>query len=342
MRSLPAWIALGLAALQAVMFSAPAVAHESRPVYIEIQEVASQYYRLQWKVPSSVPAANVPAVRLPKSCKASTQLAEFAGPDGVVRHISYRCSRSLASQMLVIDYPVVNPSLASLIRYTAASGERHTAVLGPQQSTWSVPAAETPSAVARQYVWLGMEHIWTGVDHLLFLVCLLWIAQTWRRTLITITGFTLAHSMTLVLSALSVVHVSVPPIEAAIALSVVFLAAEVIHGPCRSLVWLYPIVVSSAFGLLHGFGFAAALAEIGLPQVELATGLLCFNVGVEIGQILFVAGVVGVMRSMQRLAANRRWSVTGRASVASRAAVGYAVGTVAVFWLVQRTAAFGL
>jgi hydrogenase/urease accessory protein HupE len=186
-----------------------------------------------------------------------------------------------------------------------------------------------------------VEHIWTGIDHLLFVTCLLWIAQTSRRILITITGFTFAHSITLVLSALNIVRVPVPPVEAAIALSVAFLAAEVIRGPRHNLVWQYPIVVSSAFGLLHGFGFAAALAEIGLPQTELAVGLLCFNVGVEIGQVLFVVGIVGTIRLFQRLL-DARSCLSLRASGAARAGVGYAVGTAAALWFVERTAAFTL
>lgn len=315
-----------------------AVAHESLPVYIELHETAPQRYQLQWKVPPSVPSFNMPTVTLSKACEAQSQLAELSGPDGLVRRISYYCGRGLAGQAMTITYSGPNPSVSSLIRYRRASGERHIAVLGPQETTWNVPHAETPSGVARQYALLGIEHIWAGIDHLMFLVCLLWIAGTWQRILITITGFTLSHSVTLILSALHVVRLPIPPVEAAVALSIVFLATEIVKGPRQSFTWRYPIAVSSSFGLLHGFGFAAALSEIGLPQTELVTGLLSFNVGVEIGQVLFAAGVIGLMRLAQRLSAERlakphRWVVL-------RTLAGYAVGTLAVFWLIERGAAF--
>ncbi len=118
------------------------------------------------------------------------------------------------------------------------------------------------------------------------------IAGTWRRILITITGFTIAHSITLALSALGLVRVPIPAVEAAIALSIVFLAVEIVRGDKTSLTYRYPIAVSSSFGLLHGFGFAAVLGETGLPQTEIPAALLFFNVGVELGQIAFVLAVV--------------------------------------------------
>ena len=129
-----------------------------------------------------------------------------------------------------------------------------------------MPDAENRFAVATEYTWLGIEHIWIGIDHLLFVACLLFIAKTSRRVLITITGFTVAHSITLALSALDLVRIPTPPVEAAIALSVVFMAWEIAKGNMNSLTHRYPIAVSSSFGLLHGFGFAAVLRDIGLPQ----------------------------------------------------------------------------
>lgn len=329
------WHLLALTALATVSLSA--AAHESRPLYIEIAQTAAQHYQLQWKTPPSIPFFNTPTVKFPEGCQAEGQPAEFGGPDGLVRRIRYGCAKTLAGQAISITYPGPNPSVSSLIRYSTTSGERHVAVLGPQETSWTVPAAETASGVARQYAALGIEHIWAGVDHLLFVVCLLWVAGTWRRILITISGFTLAHSLTLILSALQIVRLPVPPVEAAIALSIVFVATEIAKGPRQSLTWRYPIAVSSSFGLLHGFGFAAALREIGLPQTELATALLFFNIGVEIGQVLFAAGVIGLMRLMQRLAASSR---AGLREEVLRTAAGYVVGTLAVFWLIQRSAAF--
>lgn len=324
-----------LAALAVISVSA--VAHESRPLYIELEETSPQQFQLQWKTPLSIPYFATPTVALPKECEAQGQMAEFGGPDGVVRRIRYVCAKGLAGKAIAIGYPGPNPSVSSLVRYSTASGERHVAVLGPEETSWTVPATETASGIARQYALLGIEHIWAGVDHLLFVVCLLWVAGTWRRILITISGFTLAHSVTLALSALQIVRLPVLPVEATIALSIVFLATELAKGPRQSLTWRYPIAVSSSFGLLHGFGFAAALSDIGLPQTELATGLLFFNVGVEIGQVLFAAGVIGLLHFIRRLGAASRAVIK---EDPLRTAAGYVIGTLAVFWLIQRGAAF--
>ena len=184
-----------------------------------------------------------------------------------------------------------------------------------------------------QYTRLGIEHIWTGFDHLLFVLCLIWIAGTWRRILITITGFTLAHSITLALAALEIVRLPVPPIEAVIALSVMFLAVEITRGRRNNLTWNYPVAVSSSFGLLHGLGFAAVLNEIGLPRTELLTGLVCFNIGVEVGQVLFALGVVLVLQLVNQWA---RFAVVGQT------AVGYFVGGIATYWFFERTTGFFL
>jgi HupE/UreJ protein len=330
------WVASLLGGLWLAFVAAPAAAHESRPIYIEITETAPQQYALQWKTPPSVPLFNVPTVALPETCDPRSAPAEFIGPDGLVRRVTYRCPQGLAGERVSITYPGPNPSVSSLVRFTTVKGEHHTAVLGPQESGWSVPEAETTSGVARQYTRLGIEHIWSGFDHLLFLMCLLWIAGTWRRIVITITGFTLAHSLTLALSALQIVRVPVPPVEASIALTIVFVAAEIAKGPRDSLTWHYPIAVSSSFGLLHGFGFAAALAEVGLPQTELVTGLLFFNLGVEIGQILFAGAVLAVMAGLRRMTAARIGGALE--ATAFRTVASYSVGALAVFWLIDRAA----
>jgi hydrogenase/urease accessory protein HupE len=204
-----------------------------------------------------------------------------------------------------------------------------------------IPELESFATVARDYLMLGVRHILEGYDHLLFLACLLLIAGTGRRIFITITGFTLAHSITLVLSALGVLRVPIPPVEAAIAFSIVFLAVEIVRGNERSLTYRHPIVVSSSFGLLHGLGFAAVLAEAGLPQIEIPAALLSFNLGVELGQVLFVVGIV-VLFQLLRLAA--RALGKGDLAVSTlrplEAPAAYAVGILACFWMIQRVATF--
>ena len=192
--------------------------------------------------------------------------------------------------------------------------------------------------VVRTYTILGIEHILSGFDHLLFVLALVLLVQGTRRLLVTITAFTAAHSLTLAGATLGWVHVPGPPVEASIALSIVFVASEIVHTRQGrySVTQHYPWVVAFTFGLLHGFGFAGALAEVGLPQSSIPIALLFFNVGVEIGQLLFVGAVLAVIavgwRAGQRLRLSQPawlWRIAP-----------YAIGGLASFWLVERVAAF--
>ena len=183
---------------------------------------------------------------------------------------------------------------------------------------------------AGRYTALGVEHILLGIDHLLFVLCLLLIVQGPWMLVKTITAFTVAHSMTLGLATLGLVHVPQRPVEAVIALSIVFLAAEILHARQGrfGLAYRYPWVVAFGFGLLHGLGFAGALSEIGLPQGEIPVALLFFNVGVEIGQLLFVLAFVLLRQALARL--EFHWPR------AARLMPVYLVGVVASYWLLQR------
>lgn len=317
-------------------------ADDSRPLYVEIREVAENTYTLQLKTPPSIAAFNRPTVLFPDDC------VEVSGPTlretgrgrskGRTGQRYYRCEDSLSGRTVSIHYPAYTPSTSSLMKFIVQTGLTHTVILGPQETAWRVPEAETKSRVARDYTRLGIQHIWAGKDHLLFLVCLLWIAGSLRRILTTITGFTLAHSVTLALSALDIIRVPVPPVEAVIALSVVFLATEIAKGRRGNLTWRYPIVVSSSFGLLHGLGFAAVLNEIGLPQMELVTGLLFFNVGVEIGQVLFAVVVTTGIYLLKRSAVH--WTSGSALQDRLQTVMSYGVGCTASYWLIDRTVNF--
>ena len=313
-----------LAGLLCIVVASVAAADDLRPLVVEINEDTAQRYLVRIKTPPRVPANNVPRVVFPDTCGAS---GSVRGPSLI------ECVDPPHGAELSIRYPrgeVANPTV---VRVNLDTGESHTMALSSGIRSFRMPGPEDASSVARQYLWLGTEHIWIGFDHLLFLVCLIWIARTWKRIVITITGFTLAHSVTLALSALDIVRLPVPPIEAVIALSVLFLASEVARGPRKNLTWRHPIAVSSAFGLLHGLGFAAVLNEIGLPQSEVVTGLVFFNIGVEIGQVIFALGVVLLIRAATRIAGE---PVLQR----GRVLAGYAVGCIAAYWLIERLAAF--
>jgi hydrogenase/urease accessory protein HupE len=327
------------------MATTPAQAHESRPVYLEIIETQNNTYRMSWKIPPSVLSANLPNIQLPESCtiEGNSGGSEIR-PDGYEGRRLVRCLEGLPGAQIAIRFPVFNPSVSIMLKLRTASGEEHWGLLGPQAAIWHVPARETDSGVARQYTLTGIEHIWQGWDHLLFLVCLLWIAGSLRRILLTITGFTLAHSATLALSALNIVRLPVPPIEAAIALSVAFLAREIAIGRRASLTWQHPITVASSFGLLHGLGFAAVLQQIGLPQTRLLTGLVFFNVGVELGQVVFVLTAIGVLAALRLLQARLLPTavVAKMAHWKTSAQLGgsYLVGIIASYWLIERVTGF--
>lgn len=311
--------------------------HESRPVFVQVLEQSAGQYQLQWKIPFSVPVASFPTVRMPDICEAKSQVALKRQSDAFLKQQSFRCSSILSSQTLEIQHPGINPSVSTLFQVKLQNGEEYTRILKPGENRWQIPAEETPGAVAREYSLLGIQHIWEGVDHLLFVACLIFIARTPRRILLTITGFTLAHSLTLALSTLQLVSLPVPPVEAAIALSIIFLAHEIAKPSAASWTWRYPVIVSSVFGLLHGFGFAAVLREIGLPQTELPLALLMFNVGVEIGQVLFVLACVLIFIGLKRLLLLATLSMDFR-QVST--ATAYLVGTLASFWFVERMTGF--
>jgi len=332
-------LAAGLAVGAA--FTQPARAHESRPLYIEVTEKAPLAFLVRWKIPPSVKVRNAPEVSMTGGCVATTPPAPRGATRGSLQHRTFRCEADPAGTPLQIRYPLFNPSVSALVRISRLSGETHSLLASPKQTEVFIPAVESFGSVARDYLTLGVEHILEGYDHLLFLVCLMLIAGTGRRILITITGFTIAHSITLALSALGVVHVPIAPVEAAIALSIVFLAVEIVRGDKNSFTYRYPIAVSSSFGLLHGFGFAAVLGETGLPQTEIPAALLFFNVGVEIGQILFVAVVIAVyqlIRFVGRTSFDRDLSTDALRPLQTPAV--YAVGILGSFWMIQRVATF--
>jgi hypothetical protein len=306
-----------------------ALAHDSRPLFIELTEVGGDV-ELKYTAPTAVGIENAPAVRLETPCAETRR----TGPDPRRQSALYDCD--LADAMISIDWPSYNPSISTLIRITFASGETKTAILEPAQTLWRAPSPENFAGVATSYFRIGVEHIAGGIDHLFFLAGLLIIAGTARRTLVTVTGFTLAHSLTLALVALGLLRVSVPATEAVIALSIVFLATEVARGDRTTLAWRRPALVASAFGLVHGAGFAAALGEIGLPKTETIAALLFFNIGVEAGQIAIMAIVLAAMFAIGRLAPPAH--AIAKLGLVSRAG-GYALGVISAYWFIDRVAA---
>jgi hypothetical protein len=317
-------------------------AHDARPNFVQITETEPLVFSVSWKVPASLPGGALPYPTLPADCSADRQpVWQSAGAEYLGQQL-FRCDETLSGRVVGIEFPLANPSLSTLYKIRLENGEEHLRILKPSETEWHVPSAENRFAVATEYTALGVEHIWIGIDHLLFVACLLLIAGTMRRLLITITGFTLAHSVTLALSALDIVRIATPPVEAAIALSVVFLAWEIVRKNEESIAFRYPVIVSSSFGLLHGFGFAAVLRDIGLPQVELPTALLFFNIGVEIGQVLFVLALLFTFYLLRPLAVRVFSMATGKPMhwTSLTTPASYFIGSVASFWMIERVAGF--
>ncbi len=329
-------------ALFILLVASAAQAHDARPNYVQITETETNTFSVSWKVPASMPGGALPYPTLPEGCAAERQPAgQQAGAEYIGQQV-FRCDAGLSGRVVGIEFPIINPSLSTLYKIRLGNGEEHLRILKPSETEWTVPDAENRFAVATEYTQLGIEHIWIGIDHLLFVACLLFIARTTRRLLITITGFTVAHSITLALSALDLVRVPTPPVEAAIALSVVFMAWEIAKGNQNSLTHRFPVAVSASFGLLHGFGFAAVLRDIGLPQTELPTALLFFNVGVEIGQVLFVLALLVAFFVLRpvfvRLLRSAKDGDVHWSSLTAPAS--YLIGTVASFWMIERVVGF--
>ena len=241
----------------------------------------------------------------------------------------YRCND--LSKDLVIQRTSEGLSPPALIRFKRLSGQIDLYYLkaGAHQQTLNAIAPNQGSF--GQYLTLGFDHILMGYDHLLFVLCLVLLASSLRRVLVMVTGFTLAHSMTLGLAALGVLRAPIALIELLIAVSVLLLAVELAKGPRPTLTHQHPILVSSFFGLLHGLGFAAALTQIGLPDTDVVWALLAFNVGVELGQVGFVLALLGLGLLINRFAkVGTAWFARGRKILI------YGVGVVAGFWAVDR------
>ena len=312
------------------------LAHDARPLSVNIVEQAAGLYHVVVRAPPVLEAGNAPSIVWPAVCtvRQTSPLRLELGDTSVIA-----CPGGLQQQTIRITYSLYNPSITTLLRVVTADGAVDTAVLPPDELAWTVPPRPSRLTVARDYLTLGFEHIWSGPDHLLFVAGLMLLARRPRRILIAVTGFTAAHSITLSLATLGFVRAPIEPVEALIALSVLFLAGEVARGGTQDFSHRYPIALAFVFGLLHGLGFASALGEVGLPRNELAAGLLCFNLGVEVGQITFIAmiavALVGWPWLRQRLASDRSSAL----DAAARRLATYVLGVPAAFWFFERTVA---
>lgn len=311
--------------------TAPAFAHEVRPGYLELRELDADRWTMLWKVPAQGEQRYGLHLVLPERCARVGEPVESWTGDAWVERATLACAGGLAGERLAVD-GLSATVVDVLVRIARRDGATQTARLTPSDPACTIDAAPSRLGVARAYVGLGVEHILGGADHLLFVLALFLLVGATRRLLATITAFTVAHSLTLALATLGMVHVPAKPVEAVIALSIVFVAAEIVHGlrGRPGITAQRPWLVAFVFGLLHGLGFAGALAEVGVPPHAIPTALLAFNVGVELGQLAFVAALLAATAALARLRITRPvWS----AYVAP-----YAIGVVAAYWTLARLA----
>lgn len=322
-------------ALASTFFLPVAHAHESRPAYLELKETAPGQFSVLWRKPV------LAGLRLPVGLKLPDGVKNLKEP--VVQELTDSLlerrwidagSDGLAGKR--IEFPGLQLTITdALVRIRLLDGRTLQTIARPSQPWTQIAASQPWWRVSGDYFRLGVEHILGGIDHLLFVLGLLLIVRgRWLLMIKTVTAFTVAHSITLAAATLGFVHVPQAPVEAVIALSILFLATELAkqHGAQQGLTERYPWLVAFTFGLLHGFGFAGALSEVGLPQTDIPLALLMFNVGVEAGQLLFIGAVLVILQFGKR--------IIDRPIAWAPQAAAYGIGSIAAFWVIQRVSGF--
>ncbi|MCI0534902.1 MAG: HupE/UreJ family protein [Verrucomicrobiales bacterium] len=305
-----------------------------RPAYLEIKETTPGNFDVLWKVPALGDDLRLSIHALfPADTKNVTEPLGVFSDAAYVERWRIHQPAGFAGQTIHIEGLSATP-VDALVRLTTLDGTTQSVRATPDAPAVNLPVKASGWQVVQTYTVLGIEHILLGIDHLLFVLALVLLVKGWRRFIGTITAFTVAHSLTLAAATLGFVHVPGPPVEACIALSIVFVAAEIIRGRegKPGLTARAPWVVAFTFGLLHGLGFAGALSAVGLPQHAIPLSLLFFNVGVEAGQVLFIGAVLVIAATIKRVHLPLpKWAP---------AAAPYAIGSIAMFWVIERVSAY--
>ena len=299
-----------------VVLVSPVFSHEFSPAHLIIEEDADFEYEVTWMYP----IRNLGPVNLtlPNDCQ-SNSLESFQESKYLSEKISLQCSDSIKGKDIFIKgLSILNDALVTI---KFLDGERYEGLISVKDSKLTIP--QELQVFPTGYFMLGVEHLIGGPDHLLFVFGLLFIVFGWQNLIKTITAFTLAHSITLGLSVLEIVSLPSVTIEALIALTIIYLALEIKdERNNKSTPWL----MAFGFGLLHGFGFAGALSEIGIANEQLLLSLLFFNIGIEIGQLIMIPLFLISIWLLQKVKFN--FSVTKLSS--------YAIGGMGSFWLIER------
>jgi hydrogenase/urease accessory protein HupE len=304
-------------------------AHEVRPGLLELRETSADTYSSLWKKPAGGETEIQIAPMIPDGCTMSSSDPQLPTPRAFVLRGVLRCEGGIQGKRLAIN-GIESTVTDVIVRIEWLDGRKWTTIIHPSQPWVQVAATQSRVVVIGNFVVEGIRHILFGADHMLFVLGLLLIVKNRWMLLKTITAFTVAHSITLAIATLGYANAPMVLLNAGIALSILFLGPEIVRSwrGETSFTIQHPWVVAFAFGLLHGFGFASALTSAGLPRAELPLALLSFNVGVEIGQVSFVALVLLLERSFRVLEV--RWPRF------AEALPGYTVGSLGAFWTIQR------
>jgi hydrogenase/urease accessory protein HupE len=323
-----------------VALAGPAAPHALQPGFLDLKALGGDAWRVYWKVPTAGSGPLPIEAVLPETCAPRRPEAlTFDGSAFVAQWVA-RCPDGLEGGTVAIE-GLDRTETDVLVRYELAPGDAESQRLTAATTGFAVPAPQGRLGVVATYVPLGIEHILRGIDHLMFVFALILLIRERRRLIEAVTAFTVAHSLSLAAAALGWIVVPAPPVEAVVALSIMFLAAELVHPEGRGLrlTERFPWLVAFAFGLLHGLGFARALLEIGLPEGEVPLALFAFNVGVEIGQLLFIALVLTAGALLSRLYPAAIAAAT-RPGGRGVGVTSYLMGSVAAVWFVGRLAVF--
>ncbi len=319
-----------------LLLGSRALADDFKPVYLQLTQVDATTYEVMWKLPALDENTTLKiSPRFPPGTQALTSPRSLYAGGMVVQRWRIRVPGGLNGKRIEI-VGLAESRTDALVRVQRLDGSEQIGRLLPGSQAFDVKPSPNAFEVATSYTIIGIEHILLGFDHLLFVLALVMIVRDTRRLLVTITAFTVAHSITLSLATLGVLSVPGPPVEAIIALSIVFVALEILHRRAGrlGLTARKPWLVAFGFGLLHGLGFAGALAEVGLPENAIPLALLFFNIGVEIGQVLFIVSVLAGFHLLKRLAA-------GRVDLSRLEPIPvYFIGGIASYWVFERVAGF--
>ena len=302
-------------------------AHELRPAYLELTQQEDFTYSVLWKTPVRFGRPLNIAPVFPDDCEATPATSNLSDTGDLINAYTLVCAQDLRGRTLYVSG--LEATLTDVIVFVQhPTGESLTLRATPDNTSVKLPEVQRTWQVVRNYFGLGVEHILLGPDHLLFVAGLVFLISGWRRLIETITAFTLAHSITLVGTSFNLFSLPPSPVQAVIALSIIFLAYEIANKQAGSerMSERRPWLVAASFGLLHGFGFAGALAELGLPENKITSALFAFNLGVEVGQFIFVAALLALLAVVKKIGFY----------AATEKLASYAIGITASVWLFER------